>query len=165
MSALGSSFLAAVRKEFASTFHRFGFVEVGQENNLNFATVVAKNDSHYLRIGSDFRDRTVYASFGRLAEGLVPAFPIAPSRTPEDVREIPDAILTWLATGEREAAFEVGLYSQETSEEIGAAVHRVAQTLDTFGKRLLAGDAEEWRRAAELTVTRKWRPMSPSDSR
>ena len=98
MTALGDSFRAAVRKEFSSIFQRFGFIEVGEESNLNFATVVVKNATHYLRVGCDFRDRTVYASIGRLSEGLVPPFPIAPSRTPEDVREIGDAILTWLAT-------------------------------------------------------------------
>src|SRR5690349_5521813 len=118
MTPLGDSFVTAVRKEFSSIVEGFGFVEVHNENNLNFATVVVKNASHYVRVGCDFRDRTVHASIGRLAEGLVPPFPIAPSRTPEDVREIGDAILTWLATGNRDAAFEAGLYPDATPGEI-----------------------------------------------
>jgi hypothetical protein len=157
VTPLGASFAAAVRKEFSSVFQHFRLVEVGEDSNLNFATVIPKNASHYVRIGCDFRDRTVYASIGRLAEGLVPPFPIAPSRTPEDVREIGDAVLAWLATGNRAAAFEAGLYPEETSEEIAAAVRRVAGLIDLYGRRLLGGDGEEWRRAAELTVTREWR--------
>jgi hypothetical protein len=34
---VGDSFLAAVRKEFSPIFQRFGFVEVGKENILNYA--------------------------------------------------------------------------------------------------------------------------------
>src|SRR3989442_846044 len=157
MTALGDSFVAAVRKEFSSIFQRFGFVEVGEESNLNFATVVAKNAWQYLRVGCDFRDRTVYASIGRLAEGLVPPFPIAPSRTPEDVREIGDAILTWLATGNRDAAFEAGLYPEQTPKEIAGAVRRVATMVQLHGGRLLAGDEKVWGRTAELTVTPEWK--------
>ena len=85
---------------------------------------------------------------------------MAPSRTPEDVREIGDAILAWLATGNRHASFQAGLYPEETSEEIAAAVRRVAGLIDLYGRRLLAGDDEQWRRAAELTVTRQWRSTS-----
>lgn len=119
-----------------------------------------KNDTHYLRIGCDFRDRQVYAIFGHLTEGLVPPFPIGHSARPEEVTAIGNTILAWLHTGDRKPSFDVGEYSEETPEEVAAAVQRVARALDIYGTRLLSGDEQEWRRAAELTVTREWKPFS-----
>jgi len=110
-----------------------------------------------MRIHCDFRDHQVYAPLGRLSEALVPPVPIAPSRSPENVREIPDTIMTWLATGDRTAAFEQGTYPRENAPEIGSAVRRVAMAWQAHGGRLLGGDDQEWRRAADLTVTREWK--------
>lgn len=157
MSAtLGSRFIAGVREMFAPLFERFGFQEVGAEDNLNFAAITVKNRTHFLRMSCDFRDSFIDVAFGKLVEDLVPPVPIAPPRTGSEVREIPGAIIVWLATGDKARAFNLSEYT--TAESLDIALGGLAKALATHGGRLFAGDQREWDRAAELTVTREWRP-------
>jgi hypothetical protein len=146
----------AVRSSFGPIFRTYGFQEVGQHDDLNFASVTARSANLYLRISSDFRDRAVTAYVGRVSEGVVPPIPIAPAQSAESVREIPHPIVVWLATGDKSGAFATGRYEEEKPEEVAAAVRRIADALMAYGRDLLAGDELEWRRAADLTVSRHW---------
>lgn len=158
MVALGDSFIASAREHFRDLFARFGLAEMDSRANLNGGVLVTKNDRYYLTVSCDLRDRWVSAGLGRLSEDLVPPPAIAPPTSPDDVREIPSAVVEWLATGNKEHAFSLGSYEGETPIEVDEAVGRVAAAMTRYGLRLLMGDENEWRRAAELTVSRTWRP-------
>jgi hypothetical protein len=157
-TALGARFLRRVRDGFASLFRHYGFIEVGSEDHLSYASLTVKNATHYLRMSCDFRDRFIDVAVGQLAEDVVPPLPIAPPRTPSEVREIPGAIIIWLATGDKAGAF--GMCEYTTEESLDISVSRLAKALGEYGRRLLAGDRGEWERAAELTVTRQWQPSN-----
>jgi hypothetical protein len=157
-AALGPAFLESGRRHFATLWRRYRFQEVESRHDLNGAVLVAKNERQYLRLTCDFRDRWLEVAVGKLAEGLVPPPPIAPPREPADVRLIGSAILTWLATGDKERSFATGTYPEETPEALDRAVQGVADQLMSYGARVLDGDEREWQRAAELAATRVWRP-------
>jgi hypothetical protein len=156
MSAtLGSRFVTDVRAKFEPLFVRYGFHEVNVEENTRFASLVLKNDAHYLRLSCDFRDSIIDIAFGKLVEDLVPPIPIAPAGTPAEVREIPGSIIVWLGTGDKAGAFK--LFEYTTADSLDVSVERLATALGEKGGRLFSGDEVEWRRAAELAVTRQWR--------
>jgi hypothetical protein len=160
-TALGSRFLHGVRTQFAPLFRRYGFAEAGSEDNLSYASLTAKNAGQYLRLSCDFRDHFIDIAVGRLSEGVVPPIPIAPPRTPSEVREIPGAIIIWLATGDKDRAFGMGEYT--TEESLDTAVRQLANALEDYGRSLFVGDAKEWERAARLTVTRQWQSSNGLD--
>ena len=83
---------------------------------------------------------------------------VALSKHPSEVREIPSAIVEWMATGNKEWAFSIGKY--RTVDDLDAAVAAVANSLGTHGEGLLSGGAQQWEKAAELLVTRRW--ISPA---
>lgn len=154
MTALGATVLAAIRRCFAPLFRQYGFHEVGTHDDLNFASLTAKSRSQYFRISCDFRDRFCTATVGQVKEGVVPPVPIAPARTPSDVREISGAILAWASTGDKATAFAAGSYEEETPDELAAAIQRLAAIFEIHGQPLLTGDQREWEKLAEVTVTR-----------
>jgi hypothetical protein len=158
MVSLGDAFVVSARKHFRGLFVTFGFVEIDSHVNLNGGVLVAKNDGYYLTVSCDLRDRWVSAGVGRLSEDLVPPPPIGPPRSAEDVREIPSSVVAWLATGNKDDAFALGSYDDENPVAVDEAVERVAGAMSRYGSRLLGGDKNEWRRAAELTVSRTWHP-------
>src|SRR5580700_4023192 len=152
MTQLGTAFLTSARHRFSDRFSRLRFVEVGSHDDLNFASLTLRNDSHYLRLSCDFRDRFVTASFGPLVEGVVPPVPIAPARDKDHVQEIPSGVLLWSVTGNKASSFGLGRYEHETAVDIDRAVGRVADALASDGAERLSGDYRAWTRAAELSV-------------
>ena len=158
MVALGNSFLESARSRFAALFARYGLKEAKSHSNLNGGLLVASNERFYLTVSCDLRDRWVAAAVGHLIDNFVPPPPIAPPTSAAKVREIPGSVLAWLATGDKQAAFSLGSYEDETPGAVDAAVERVALAMATYGSRLLDGDENEWRRAAELTFSRNWPP-------
>ena len=157
MTALGAAFLGGVRKHFANLWAAYDLGEVGTDDNLNYASVVVMNDRYYLRFSCDFRDRWIEVGLGRLSEKLVPTIPLAPPQTADQVRELPSTIIVWEGTGDRELAFSLGSYDEETSASIEEAVQRMADVLGEQIRPLLDGDEPRWRRASELAVSRVWR--------
>ena len=155
-TVLGATFTASVRKHFGDLFAQYELREVGAQDNLNFAAVVVKSSRYYLRLTCDFRDRWIEVGLGRLSEGMVPPIPIAPPHTPDQVRELPSAIVVWLGTADKEGAFALGTYPEETPESLDLTVQRLAEAYQKSARRLLEGDEQEWRRAAELAISRVW---------
>ena len=140
MMSAGSSFITSVRVHFLALFKEFAFTEVGVHDDPSFASVTAKNASHYLRVTCDFRDRFVSASFGPLVEGLVPPVPIMPAREASQVREVPSGVILWATTGDKHSSFAVGRYNQQDEEGIDLAVAGLAVALGRHGAQILAGD-------------------------
>jgi hypothetical protein len=158
VTAPGAAFIGSVRQRFARLWAAYELSEVGTDDNLNYASVVAMNGRYYLRFSCDFRDRWIEVGLGRLSEELVPTIPLAPPQTADNVRELPSAIIVWDGTGDRELAFSLGTYDEETSTSIEEAVRRMADVLGEQIRPLLDGDDLRWRRASELAVSRVWRP-------
>jgi len=158
MMSAGSSFITSVRVHFCALFKQFAFTEVGAHDEPSFASLTARNATHYLRVTCDFRDRFVSASFGPLVEDVVPPVPIMPAREASQVREVPSGVILWATTGDKHSSFAVGKYDQQDEEGTDAAVARLAGALGRHGALILAGDRGAWTRAAELTVARQWRP-------
>lgn len=157
MTTLGVTFIASVRKHFGDLPVEYGLHEVGAEDNLNFAAVVMKSPRYYLRFTCDFRDRWMEVGLGRLSEGIVPPIPVAPPRASEQVRELPSAIVIWLGSADKQRAFALGSYPEETPESLDSAVQRLAGAYKEYARPLLEGDENRWRRAADLAISREWR--------
>jgi hypothetical protein len=150
-------FIRSVRLRFAELFHEYGFVERETLNMPGLAMITATNDTHFLEVASDFREKVVEAEFGPLVGALIPDHSSGP-RTVSEVRSVRDANIVWLATGDKAAGYGEWRRFTTTAESIDGAVTRLAERLSKHGAKLLAGDAREWERVAELRVTRVWRP-------
>ena len=155
---IGQTFVRVVRTHPPDLFDAYGFVVIGHESDSLYGSVVARNESHYLRVTLDPRERVISANLGRLVEGLVPPVSIVPPKTVERVTEIPSIVILWLATGNLYESDELGRFREDSEEAISAAVGRLMDALARHGARLLAGDPVEWGRAAELYVTGTPRP-------
>lgn len=151
---LGEAFIEAVRQHLSALATEYALREVGSEITRGYAALVMANAQYYLRCTCDFRDRWLDIGVGRITEGVVPPIPIAPSRTPDRVRELGSSIIIWHATGDRTTAFALGEYAEETPAVLTDAVARLATSFTAAVRPILNGDKTAWMRVAELTVFR-----------
>jgi hypothetical protein len=107
--------------------------------------VSAGNGALYVSVTCDRRESRVDAYVGRLVGGHLPReVGYLHSAIPGEAHEIPIQLLALLATGRREASFDLGSFRGSTAEEdVDAAVARLADALATYGGELLS-DVDEW---------------------
>jgi hypothetical protein len=154
----GALFIELVRMHFANVFGTYGFRELDAQHSNTHAIVVMANDRYYLRITCDYRDRQIGVGLGKLEEGAVPPIPIFPARSADGVRELPGPIVLWLSTHDRDGAFALAQYADETPEDLDTAIRRLADAYAIHARPLLLGDERQWERAARMTVSRVWEP-------
>jgi hypothetical protein len=153
---LTEAFLGSVRERFGELLAGHGFVEREMfYSSTAFAWVHLESDSLFMRIHCEFEDRLVNASLGRLIDGSLPPDWWEDPKTEAHVKRIPTAVIAWLATGDRDVSLQLGSYAEDSEEAIVAAVTEVADALERYGSRFLAGDPAAWERAVTLEMARR----------